>query len=151
MNWTETNVASLQKMWADGQSFSQIANAMGATRSGIAGKLRRLNTLKRDPKLLTSKQRGDGSSESTRKRRHRKVRGATLWGRNAPVELPPEVMDDIPPEQRKTLLELMDPHCRFGFGDPQKSDFYFCGAQRWHKHTAFCQRHHRIAYRRASA
>jgi hypothetical protein len=40
--WSEWQVAALRRMWAAGDSGSQIANAIGQTRSAVLGKAMRL-------------------------------------------------------------------------------------------------------------
>jgi len=43
MSWTEDRVETLKKMWADGQSASQIAKELGGvTRNAVIGKVHRL-------------------------------------------------------------------------------------------------------------
>ncbi|MEM7731365.1 MAG: GcrA family cell cycle regulator [Pseudomonadota bacterium] len=43
MSWTEERVETLKKMWAEGQSASQIAKALGGvTRNAVIGKVHRL-------------------------------------------------------------------------------------------------------------
>jgi GcrA cell cycle regulator len=54
-----------------------------------------------------------------------------------------EIIDQqIPFEQRKTLLELEPHHCRFPVGDPQDPDFFFCGATKLDDHS-YCAAHHK--------
>ncbi|WP_328590535.1 GcrA family cell cycle regulator, partial [Frigidibacter oleivorans] len=43
MSWTDERVETLKKMWADGQSASQIAKELGGvTRNAVIGKVHRL-------------------------------------------------------------------------------------------------------------
>ena len=43
MSWTDERVETLKKMWAEGQSASQIAKELGAvTRNAVIGKVHRL-------------------------------------------------------------------------------------------------------------
>ena len=43
MSWTEERVETLKKMWAEGQSASQIAKELGGvTRNAVIGKVHRL-------------------------------------------------------------------------------------------------------------
>ena len=49
MAWTDDRVERLRKMWADGNSASQIANALGGvTRNAVIGKVHRLGLSGRD-------------------------------------------------------------------------------------------------------
>jgi hypothetical protein len=45
------------------------------------------------------------------------------------IEYPPVIDDQIPLEQRKTILELTENTCRWPVGDHHSSDFFFCGAE----------------------
>ena len=43
MSWTDERVETLKRMWADGQSASQIAKELGGvTRNAVIGKVHRL-------------------------------------------------------------------------------------------------------------
>lgn len=43
VDWSDDNVATLKRLWADGVSFTDIAKQIpGATRNCIAGKVHRL-------------------------------------------------------------------------------------------------------------
>lgn len=49
MSWTEERVETLKRMWADGQSASQIAKELGdVTRNAVIGKVHRLGLSNRD-------------------------------------------------------------------------------------------------------
>jgi len=49
MSWTEDRVETLKKMWADGQSASQIAKELGGvTRNAVIGKVHRLGLSNRN-------------------------------------------------------------------------------------------------------
>jgi GcrA cell cycle regulator len=56
MSWTDERVETLKKMWADGQSASQIAKELGGvTRNAVIGKVHRLG--------LSNRAGGSGESE----------------------------------------------------------------------------------------
>ncbi len=42
-DWSEQDITQLKALWANGQTFTQIAKVTGRTRSAIAGKIHRLN------------------------------------------------------------------------------------------------------------
>ncbi len=45
-----------------------------------------------------------------------------------PHEPVPQIIDDaIPIEQRKTIMELANHHCRWPVGDPRSVEFFYCG------------------------
>ena len=54
---------------------------------------------------------------------------------------------DIPISQRQTICTVERLHCRWPIGDPQKSDFYLCGAAIGGK-GSYCPHHTQMAYRR---
>jgi len=50
MSWTDERVETLRRMWADGQSASQIAKELGGvTRNAVIGKVHRLGLSNRGP------------------------------------------------------------------------------------------------------
>jgi len=54
MSWDAKDVALLEKLWAVGQSASQIARRLGCSRNAVCGRLTRLG-LKRGHKPPTAK------------------------------------------------------------------------------------------------
>jgi GcrA cell cycle regulator len=56
MNWDANDVALLKKLWAAGQSASQIARRLGCSRNAVCGRLTRLD-MKRGHKPPTAKPR----------------------------------------------------------------------------------------------
>jgi len=56
MSWTEERVEILKKMWAEGQSASQIAKELGGvTRNAVIGKVHRLGLSNRASGAATAK------------------------------------------------------------------------------------------------
>ncbi|MFQ6756785.1 GcrA family cell cycle regulator, partial [Cereibacter sphaeroides] len=56
MSWTDERVETLKRMWAEGQSASQIAKELGGvTRNAVIGKVHRLG--------LSNRVGGNGSRE----------------------------------------------------------------------------------------
>lgn len=59
MSWTDERVETLKKMWAEGQSASQIAKELGGvTRNAVIGKVHRLGLSNRTPG------KGEGEGEA---------------------------------------------------------------------------------------
>ena len=55
MSWTDERVETLKKMWAEGQSASQIAKELGGvTRNAVIGKVHRLGLSDRKSTRLNS-------------------------------------------------------------------------------------------------
>lgn len=52
----------------------------------------------------------------------------------------------IPMDQRKTLLDLKDHHCRYPFNDVGSPDFFFCGAD-VKEGKLYCECHCRQVYK----
>lgn len=138
MTWSDERVELLKKLLADGLPASQIAGELGGvTRNGVIGKVHRLglplggNTARRKTNGIAA-----AAARRVDARRRRAAAGAVPKfvtklmdiREEAPPEPPVENVDDIiPVGQRKTLLELEGTHCRFPFGDPRTSSFFFCG------------------------
>lgn len=129
--WTDERVAELVKLRAEGWSFGQLARRFHVTRNAVCGKLDRLNAPLPD-----------------RRRRLKQDRNRTIVDR-APrdadgiTDLPDE---NIPIEQRCTLMELTDVRCRWPCGDPKSPAFFYCGASS-PEDKPYCVYHTRVAYR----
>ena len=68
MTWTDERVELLKKLWADGQSASEIAGELGGiTRNAVIGKVHRLGLS------------GRAKSPSSAAPRPRKARAARAW------------------------------------------------------------------------
>ena len=66
MAWTDDRVATLRKMWADGNSASQIATALGGvTRNAVIGKVHRLGLSGRDRTGTGAKAQAAKASRAT--------------------------------------------------------------------------------------
>lgn len=129
--WSDDRVASLKKLWADGLSASQISTEIfGNTshRNALIGKIHRLGLSGRARKTRATSTPRPRKPRAARPVRHEveRLRDDTT-GELAPY-LPPEVPNEIPLEQRRTLLQLTDSTCRWPYGDPATHDFFFCGA-----------------------
>lgn len=156
MNWTEERVERLKKLWAEGLSASQIAADLGGvTRNAVIGKVHRLGLSGRAKPARTS---------APRPRKQRPVRpmrseptyasygNAALKVEMMPVaDVEPEVVPlvietlEVPPEERKTILELTEYTCKWPVGDPSTEDFYFCG-RKSSIGLPYCEHHSRVAY-----
>ena len=65
MSWTDERVELLKKMWAEGQSASQIAKELGAvTRNAVIGKVHRLGLSNRVAGPAEGKAKGDEAPEA---------------------------------------------------------------------------------------
>lgn len=136
MAWTEQRIEALTKLWIDGLSAAQIAVAVGwCSRSAVLGKVHRLGLPERKTRTAgryVRRARGEPRAARIRRVVIRPGRSKIYGGeidvvpiRNLPRELPAAA---IPPEQRKSFLELDWNHCRWIYGDPCGEHFY-CGGE----------------------
>jgi GcrA cell cycle regulator len=134
--WTDEAKDRLRFLYADPQrlSASIIARRMneefGAslTRNAIVGQIDRLGLPKRGR-----------APAAIRVPRVRVVRGQVIRAAAPIVDIDDQ---QIPIDQRKTLLELERHHCRWPVGDPQ-ADLFFCGAVKLDDHSYCAAHHHR--------
>ena len=123
MAWTESRVALLRKMWAEGYSASQCAAQLGGvTRNACIGKIHRIGM--------------KGRAEPNR--RLHSFKRARIVPR-ADGELQP-----ICPTL--TIQGLTNFTCRYPIGDPQDADFGFCGRTCNNVENPYCVQHHKLAY-----
>lgn len=109
--------ATLQRLWLAGVSQVVISKQIGVSRTAISQKAAKLGLPPRHdlnphkPRVARAKPR-------------KRFNFAKLFdGISTPAGEPPL-------EQRKTLIDLEPHHCRWPFGDPRESSFYFCGANK---------------------
>jgi len=130
--WNDERVEQLKRLHAEGRSCSFIAAKLGCglSRNSIIGKLRRIG-------LGSIKPVETKETPTPRGRRRRLRPAASLFplakctmeqGRPSSSPLND---GEIPFTQRSSLLELGQHDCRWSCGDPDASDFFFCGALWW--------------------
>lgn len=127
--WTDERIESMKRMWEEGKSATQIAQALGGvTRSSVLGKLHRLKTVKR----ITP-----GARVPTKKKvkgERRRPAPNLAPHQPEPVGLPAEFLEvgvDVTHLVGSVkITELRHDSCRFPLGDPQSPDFAFCGKDR---------------------
>jgi GcrA cell cycle regulator len=145
-SWTDERVALLKSLWADGLSASQIAIKLGCdSRSAIIGKVHRLGLSGRAQFRAAAPRFSGPKPERTAAFKPAKPPKPAKPA-PAPRYMPPAraaaddvagfqsdgitdiPAEDIPAEQRCTLLELTEKRCHWPIGDPCSADFFFCGA-----------------------
>jgi GcrA cell cycle regulator len=164
----EAKVALLRKMIAKGAFRSDIARALGVTRSAVIGKAKRLG-------LSLPGSAGEEARAAAARRWSARSRAKRCRKANASVMLvtdsDPQVKAEIgnprlgqrrhaadnatTPETRRaplmlTLLELTPHSCRWPFGDPDRPGFGFCGHARA-KGSSYCEAHRDISVGAAEA
>lgn len=117
--WTEDRTAALERLWGEGYSASLLAKRLGATRSAVLGKARRLNLPSR--KSMVQAKRG----------RPKQPHGGGLkphvFGKpKSLVPVPPTPPKaEAAPVGTKTFQQLGWRDCRWPFGDGPP--YRFCG------------------------
>jgi GcrA cell cycle regulator len=142
--WTEDRVTLLQKWWGEGVTASAIAERLGATRSSVLGKIRRMRRLAAGAGPSKTRQSNTVNELASHRspappparRRHGK--------RGDQSESPP-----VKAKARgKRLMELTNGCCRWPLGNPASARFLFCGVPEANLElgVAYCRRHRERAY-----
>ncbi len=149
--WPVERTDRLVLLWKQGFSAAEIARDIGEglSRNAVIGRVYRLGLSKDD-------QAPSEELRVARKERHRdslrRVRGVSkkkpakprFSGVKVLIHEAVSVLDsEIPLEQRRTLLTRADHECGWPVGDPQKPDFFYCGAPRLERYpycASHCQR-----------
>jgi GcrA cell cycle regulator len=139
--WTPERVEKLKELCADGLKAYEIGDALGVSRSAVIGKCSRLGghllLVPRSPAGRTRKHTCKPRKLGSRSRLADFLAGFEF--NDIPLD------EDIPPAQRKTLLELTQHTCRWPVGDPQTPGFFFCGAEPLNSNV-YCAHHYLVAH-----
>lgn len=158
MSWTDDRVDLLRKLWADGLSASQIAGELGGvTRNAVIGKVHRLGLsgrAKSNAQSTASRQKRAARNSNTFNKPQRGAAKSGLGNGKMPATggaLRPAPAVDVPKPKALMLdlLELNEQTCKFPVGDPQESEFGFCGAKA-RDGDPYCEYHCRLAYQPVS-
>ncbi|MCC6776663.1 MAG: GcrA cell cycle regulator [Hyphomicrobiales bacterium] len=147
MTWDDEHIRRLKEMHGEGLPASWIAATLGVSRNAVLGKIHRLGLSKPATRLRKV-------SGRRRQIRPRAVVAATpVIVKRSSIPLPTFAAadgSDIPPAQRKQLLDLRDEHCRYAFGHPGTRSFFFCGhpSASLVEHRPYCIVHARMSYSR---
>lgn len=152
MSWTDERVSRLTKLWSEGLSASQVAAELGGvTRNAVIGKIHRLGLSGRDKPAAKSGTRQKRAAGTTGYSRANRTPNRTAKSRNGVITTrssvaQPVVEDLIAPEPLKIkLVELSENTCKWPLGDPQDSEFSFCGHS-IKVDTPYCEYHCKLAY-----
>jgi len=151
MAWNDERVELLKKLWSDGLSASQIAGRLGGvTRNAVIGKVHRLGLSGRATTSRMKSHRPRARAQNAR--RLMKPRFPTIGNpafRNLLAEsepyTPPAEELEIPLNERKSIQTLTEVSCRWPIGDPQHTDFHFCGRKKV-TGLPYCEFHARRAF-----
>ena len=173
MSWTDERVEILTKMWAEGNSASQIAKELGGvTRNAVIGKVQRLGLSNRATTSTTNKTESKTKSAPKgnlkAKQNDRKVEttepkpdnvtslrrqiipaGQPLPPQPSANEISPEALARVSEIEKKakklSLLELTEKTCKWPVGDPATEDFWFCGLVT-QSGKPYCEAHVGVAF-----
>lgn len=151
--WTEANIDTLKRMWADGFSASQIGKAIGVSRNSAIGRIHRMGLSARltTPKCtpyskMTRPPRKSGMSRGAQDRRNAKRRAerAAAAAMRPQKWTPCQVGLPEPVPLNLTTLELTDRTCKYPVGEAVRREQRYCGCairsgERW---LPFCGFHY---------
>lgn len=146
MSWSDERVAELKRLWAEGNSASQIAAKMpGLTRNAVLSKIHRMGCAERGAApRRTAPKHYQRPSAPTVQRPPRPKPGAAVFAA-APEPFVEHEELDIPLAERKSLFDLTESSCRWPIGDPRHADFHFCNRTKV-AGLPYCEHHARRAY-----
>ncbi len=157
MAWTDERISLLTKMWTDGHTASQIAQALGeaTTRNAVIGKAHRLGLSGRpvQPRAARPATRRPSTPKPLRQHGVKPTRAHAphmasshhALGRN--IEPPRQVIRviDVPVGPGVSLLKITDKMCKWPIGHPGDENFRFCGNGSIDG-SPYCEGHAQVAY-----
>lgn len=177
MAWTDDRVATLTKMWGEGQSASQIAKELGGvTRNAVIGKVHRLGLSNRATTGAKPAAKGKVAAKPAVKAKPaakpkaavpavppkpvlpiRKViipAGQPLPPQPSANEISPEALASVREVEKKAkkigLMDLTERTCKWPIGDPATDEFWFCGLDAV-AGKPYCEAHVGVAFQPMSA
>lgn len=151
MSWTEERVSLLRRLWGEGHTAAEIAKQLGGvTRNAVIGKAHRLKLSNRVSPIQQNKKPANKNVE--RKSVKRTVSSASplpVPTKSSAKKAPTSVQEtaEIQNESGKlySMMELKPRMCRWPCGDPQSTDFGFCGDPAI-PGLPYCEKHAKMAY-----
>ena len=132
MSWTYERIEKLKQLWEEGLTASRIAAELGdVTRNAVIGKAHRLGLSGR----MAAKSSNNGVSIIRKKR-------LNLAKSQKVIDISPVIDEPMNPT---AFQDIKDGLCRWPLGEPEKSDFMFCG-RNTKEGFVYCQAHHKQAY-----
>lgn len=150
MSWDDERIEQLKKLWSEGLSASQIAAELGGvTRNAVIGKVHRLGLSGRAKAKSPAVSRVRKAAAKPQRVQHIVSRGNLAVIEDVEMDVEP-VIDTrenvvVPISRRISIMELKEGVCRWPLGDPQTSEFAYCGSDCSGNKT-YCGPHARIAY-----
>lgn len=168
MSWTDERVEKLKELWAEGQTASQIAKALGGvSRNAVIGKVHRLGLSNRTAAAKPAAA-DEPEPDATPKADSIPEQEPPVSEDSRPITEPEEEIeqtvaaeDDVNPlaalaaeversARKLSLLELNERTCKWPIGDPSTDDFYFCGLP-CEPEKPYCKAHVAVAYQPMSS
>lgn len=135
MSWTDERVALLRKLWGEGKTAAEIANALGdVTRNAVIGKAHRLKLSNRVSPIQQNV---------------KKVAPAPKPANSRGAPRKPVIREQDIKIMGVAMTELTPRMCRWPVGDPKEADFKFCGCASA-PGLPYCSDHGKIAYQTTS-
>ena len=137
MAWTYERIEKLKKLWEEGLTASRIATELGdVTRNAVIGKAHRLGLSGR----MASKGPISGISIIRKKKIH-------IPKDQKIIEIETQSNEPMNPTP---FSGIRDGLCRWPIGEPENSNFKFCG-RTTNEDFVYCKEHHKKAYQPLSA
>tara|TARA_B100001027_G_scaffold100898_1_gene69295 strand:- start:507 stop:962 length:456 start_codon:yes stop_codon:yes gene_type:complete len=132
MSWTYERIEKLKQLWEEGLTASRIAAELGdVTRNAVIGKAHRLGLSGR----MAAKSSKNGISIIRKKR-------INLAKSQKVIDISPVIDEPMNPT---SFQDIKDGLCRWPLGEPEESDFMFCG-RNTKEGFVYCQAHYKQAY-----
>jgi GcrA cell cycle regulator len=156
MTWTDARIAQLARLWAEGQSASKIAEALGGvSRSAVLGKLLRLNLLG-SRACASAPRRYEGPVEGARAGEAARLdagiaRAACLAaGPPSPPRSPwrEAAFAPLRGAEPRPWLSREAGECAFPVGGDGAELLSCCVPTR--RRSAYCEAHHRVVFKAVS-
>ena len=149
--WNEASVELLLKLWKEGLPCTALARQLNKTlgtsfsRNAVIGKVHRMGI--QDRGAPTKPDKGSAVPRSTKPVKRPPVYALPKPAIVAPANPHVSRHVDAGPGSA-TIHTLRAGECKWPIGDPQSSDFTFCGAA---SSKTYCPVHHPIAYKAGTA
>ena len=126
MGWTEDEIKTLERLWDEGVTTTEIGNALGKTKNAVVGKAHRLKLSPRPSPIKRVRSDNKDSATGAKQKTSRQAKEASA----------------------KKLIEAKKrrgPVCQWPFGHPDEDDFHFC-LKPVAPSKPYCAEHCAIAY-----
>lgn len=144
MSWTKRRIEALKILWAEGNSATKVAHALGnTTRNAVIGKVHRLGISDRKKLRENLIEEALKKGRSNTGANDKPVSAASL---SKAEKKAVTSMFPLPVEAGKaaTVLTLRGSMCKWPIGDPEDRRFAFCGRKA--TRGPYCTQHAKLAF-----